>query len=217
MKRTIAVAATLAAFAATPVAAQNLIPNGNFEAGDTGFTSTYLNSLPWTNAGYYTFTTDPALLCSACFPSMGDHTTGTGKMLYLDGAGSGDYFYANTVNVVPGANYVFHFYSAVLGPVYRANLAATINGSPVGSAFTPNYGSWTDFSYSFTASGSTVSIKLFDNTLGYSYNDFVVDDVQLLGPRPAGSVPEPATWAMMIGGIGVIGAVTRRRRALAFA
>jgi hypothetical protein len=29
---------------------------------------------------------------------------------------------------------------------------------------------------------------------------------------PAGAVPEPASWAMMVGGFGVIGAVTRRRK-----
>ncbi len=30
---------------------------------------------------------------------------------------------------------------------------------------------------------------------------------------PAGAVPEPATWAMMVGGLGLVGAATRRRSA----
>ena len=33
------------------------------------------------------------------------------------------------------------------------------------------------------------------------------------GPNPGGAVPEPATWAMMIGGIGAAGGALRRRKA----
>ncbi len=35
------------------------------------------------------------------------------------------------------------------------------------------------------------------------------------GPAPTGAVPEPATWALMIGGFGLAGAALRRRRAIA--
>jgi hypothetical protein len=31
--------------------------------------------------------------------------------------------------------------------------------------------------------------------------------------RGAGAIPEPATWAMMIGGLGLVGASLRRRAA----
>jgi hypothetical protein len=42
---------------------------------------------------------------------------------------------------------------------------------------------------------------IFDN---FSYTNLVFD--------PALSVPEPATWAMMIGGMGMVGGAMRRRR-----
>ncbi len=40
---------------------------------------------------------------------------------------------------------------------------------------------------------------------GVGYDDFIVGSL-------AGAVPEPATWAMMIGGVGMIGGALRRRR-----
>ena len=56
--------------------------------------------------------------------------------------------------------------------------------------------------------------------------DGLVDEVRVLSPNPDffvmddvtfNSVPEPATWALMIGGFGLVGAVLRRRRGLVHA
>ena len=51
-------------------------------------------------------------------------------------------------------------------------------------------------------------------TLTYSYS--VGSNISVVGP-PTGAVPEPATWAMMIGGFGLVGAGMRRRRMVASA
>jgi hypothetical protein len=54
----------------------------------------------------------------------------------------------------------------------------------------------------------------------------LVDEVQVVSPWPNffvmddvtfNSVPEPATWTLMIGGFGLVGAVLRRRRGLVHA
>ena len=55
-------------------------------------------------------------------------------------------------------------------------------------------------------------------SLSSSKNSFEIDNFAVLstGTNPlGGGVPEPATWAMMIIGFGGIGALLRRRRALA--
>jgi hypothetical protein len=52
------------------------------------------------------------------------------------------------------------------------------------------------------SSGSSV-------TLTYSYS--VGDNIDVVGP-PTGAVPEPATWAMMLGGFGAVGGALRSRR-----
>jgi len=49
-------------------------------------------------------------------------------------------------------------------------------------------------------------------SLTYSYS--VGDNIDVVGP-PTGGVPEPATWAMMLGGMGLIGGAMRRARAKA--
>lgn len=49
-----------------------------------------------------------------------------------------------------------------------------------------------------------------------SYWGAILDDIKITAPDPtptSGAVPEPASWAMMVGGFGLLGAAMRRRRA----
>ena len=69
----------------------NLIVNGDFESGNTGFGTEYSyldpsNTGPWTLGPEYLYTvsTDPSLYHSA-WSSFGDHTSGTGKMMIVNG------------------------------------------------------------------------------------------------------------------------------------
>ncbi len=63
------------------------------------------------------------------------------------------------------------------------------------------------FNYDAYAYGSNLS---FPNSTGGSGPAY-------LGPNAILAVPEPASWALMIGGFGLVGAATRRRRSLAAA
>ena len=68
----------------------------------------------------------------------------------------------------------------------------------------------------------TAATDIFANTtlaaLGLTPGQFnfgtYSDTIQLniIGDSVVGAVPEPATWAMMIGGFGIAGASMRRRR-----
>jgi hypothetical protein len=65
---------------------QNLIANGDFELGNTGFTSDYVYStLGTSNLGECSIVSDPKLSQSAS-SSFGDHTSGTGLMLHANGS-----------------------------------------------------------------------------------------------------------------------------------
>src|SRR5262245_17414202 len=62
----------------------NLIVNGTFEAGNTGFATDYqYDSTPWDDAQYY-LTTDPSTI-HFLGVRYGDHTTGRGLMMAANG------------------------------------------------------------------------------------------------------------------------------------
>ncbi len=69
---------------------------------------------------------------------------------------------------------------------------------------------WTHVSFSFTAGGAG-SLSAYVGTSSADTKGPLVDNFNL-SVSPAGAVPEPATWALMIGGFGGAGAMLRRRR-----
>ncbi|MDP3370868.1 MAG: PEPxxWA-CTERM sorting domain-containing protein [Brevundimonas sp.] len=67
---------------------------------------------------------------------------------------------------------------------------------------------WKTGAFSFTGTGSPTTVTLAATSGG---NGGVFFDK--ISVQSAGAVPEPATWALMIGGFGMAGAMLRRRRA----
>ncbi len=79
------------------------------------------------------------------------------------------------------------------------------------------YTDWTEVSIAVTA-GHDYELSLLANDCpygghaGYAYLDGFGDVVGGGGTPPVGGVPEPSTWALLIGGFGMTGAAMRRRR-----
>lgn len=159
----------------------NLIVNGDFEAGNTGFFSNYLysptNLVP---EGTYAVLPNPQT-AHAGFAPCGDHTSGGGNMMAVNGAGIPNLnVWCQTVAIQPNTQYVFSAWVTSLHPSSPARLQFSINGSPIGPIFTApsTTCTWLNF-YTLWNSGTntsaTICIVNQNTTLGG--NDFALDDI----------------------------------------
>ncbi len=218
MKKPIAIAAmaVLLNLASGAAASGNLITNGDFSAGATGFTTGYTNATLQLG-GNFQVHTSPATALGAypSFQDFGDHTTGTGLMFIANGALAADTtVWSQTITVKANAKYRFSFFATSIdNAISPTTLAWYVNGIAYGSsalADTPNF--WEAHGSKFnTGAATSVTLRLVNDNLDAISNDFAVDDFSLV-KISTGAVPEPASWAMMLIGFGAIGAAARSRR-----
>lgn len=205
-------------------AAADLIVNGNFEAGTTtsaGFTTGYTVSPGFLDGpGLVDVTKNPAAENKWWPTSFGDHTTGSGFLLAINGATTPNTpVWSQTVAVTPGTNYNFSAWSANLYPTNAAKLDFLFNGTSIGT-FSPGLtvGKWGEFSGSWNSGTATsVTISIIDRNLERFGNDFVIDDISMTGGiGTAGEAPEPSTLVLCgIGAVGGLAGYIRRRKAVA--
>lgn len=180
------------------------LTNGNFESGGNGV-GFLINGIGYTQinpttgsstSGNYAITTNPQLLNSS-FISGGDHTTGTGKMLIVDGnttAGSRLWSCTSTggalTGFTAGLTYTFSYWiksvsNDVTNNATQANINVFfVNASNINPASTNSYAplpsqGWTRVSYTFTATTNNALIELRNNNLSVLGNDFAIDDITL--------------------------------------
>jgi hypothetical protein len=172
---------TVTAFASSG----NLVVNGNFSAGITGFTSSYTVGTggPWglvSNEGTYAVANAPSAVHSN-FASFGDHTTGNGAMLVVNGSSvAGQSIWCQTIAVQPNTDYAFSAWLATAFAQSPAQLVFNINGAPVGNPLLAPAvtGQWAGF-YAIWNSGSstTATICIVNQNTSVSGNDFALDDI----------------------------------------
>ena len=163
----------------------NLVVNGDFSSGNTGFTSTYpyvsgYNSLY--PEGVYAITTDPFSVHDMAY-SFGDHTNGNGNMMAVNGASSPTSFWCENINVTPNTYYSFSAWFANWSSDTMNNLPLiqfSINNNLIGSInnFPNTHSTWFQF-YTTWYSGNNTNINLCinDQQTAATGNDFTMDDV----------------------------------------
>ncbi len=214
---------------ATPAFAQNLVGNGSFESGFSGWT---LSATP---------ATDPYPPVVITYGNTNTYPTGAfGEAILADNVASRSpdavgthvaYFSSDVavdtitttapIVLVGGTTYNlgFDYYvplngfnnpnDATLKLLLGTSTVASLQGGSPGSGITPQ--TWYNFNATFTPTATTTSTLSFQfQGLGVTAADFAIDRVYVVA---ATSVPEPATWGMMILGFGVVGGLARRRRA----
>jgi gliding motility-associated-like protein len=154
--------------------------NGNFSSGNTGFLTAYTyNATSIWNEGTYTVGPNPSAV-HPNFGSWGDHTTGTGNYMLVNGSTGGNkILWRQIVSFPPGVQVTVKWWmlTFVTPPgSLQLKLAGTNIGNPVS---TPNStGSWSQATRTFTvpASGSA-TINLVTTSAALSGNDFGIDDI----------------------------------------
>lgn len=195
-------------FLNTKAASQELLLNGDFTAGNSGF-STDLVHVPggFIYEAQYDVTTDPLLVHWAEGTySYGDHTSGTGNMLVVNGPTiSTTTIWAETVSVFEGTEYVFSGWVSSWRNGPFSNLRLSINDIPILDFWSPSTPAvWQNFETAWNSGTSTsAAIVIYDLSTDQAGNDFALDDLSF-------SVPEPTSSALLIGAVALAG--VRRRR-----
>jgi len=141
--------------------------------------------------------------------------TGTTGQGVGNGTGSPAIFKKNS----DGSTDISTLFPTISGSEFSVNYTSATNslsftytpgaGDPVVHYFAINQAGQTFLYYDASPilSGSIALSSLFPNNPGWSHITFF--------DTGAPAVPEPATWAMMIGGFGMMGAALRRRQKVA--
>ncbi|WP_169981407.1 PEP-CTERM sorting domain-containing protein [Tautonia rosea] len=183
---------------ASPASAENLIYNGDFELGDVGFNTDYPNA-PQTFG--YQIVRNPNEDWYSGFASFGDHTTGDGFMLAVDGATIlNQVVWEQTVTLPIQQLYDFSVWVAPMSSPNPADLEFQIEQGGInrrlgGLKLSSEPGVWTKFSRRFIVGPQIqtgpATIKIVNMETAGVGNDFALDDLRL------SVIPEPSTLVLV--------------------
>jgi gliding motility-associated-like protein len=178
---------TLTAYAEDP-SNPNLIVNGDFSAGNTGFTSDYnyvtdvAGNQEMEPEGTYAVLTNPNNVHWG-FSSCNDHSPGTGNMMVVNGAASFQNVWCETIPVSPDSYFNISAWVASVVSSSPAVLQFSINGSPIGAIVNavPSTCVWVPFNTVWNSGSNTTAeiciLNLNTEPLG---NDFALDDISMI-------------------------------------
>jgi gliding motility-associated-like protein len=177
--------------------------NGNFSLGNTGFTSQYTNNQfsIW-NEGTYAVGPNPNAV-HANFGTWGDHTTGTGNYMIVNGSVLPNRTIWQQTVTFPGGAQVTMSYWVLSLALPPGSLRVMVNGAQAGTAQAApsSIGTWSLRTQTFTAPANGVCIiALQAVTTAGSGNDFGLDDISFsyacTASKPVWLVPNPKPNAL---------------------
>ena len=168
---------------------QDLVNNGQFTNGNTGFTSSYTYS--GTPGGHALWSEGTYAIGNNAnnwhenFQGAHDHTSGNGNYMIINGnTNPGAIAWSQNITIEPYTYYVFNTWVTTVCSSPYANLQFSINGSTIGSIFNAptTYGvnnTWLNFYYLWynNSAARTATISIVNQNTTASGNDFGLDDI----------------------------------------
>jgi hypothetical protein len=208
-------AVAIAAATVAPAHAANLIVNGGFEASNSQ-TSTPPG---WTNIGHADGVISYAAFGTPAYDGLNYYDIG-GFGAPTPAVNDG---IMQTIATVIGQSYRLTFgrsgentqgVSTVLGVTTGALVTSFTHVGTGAGVFNDPF-STTTIDFVATSAATAIKFQIFSSTQ-IGFNDPLIDAVSVEAVRNGG-VPEPAAWAMMLAGFGLVGGAMRRRGTLATA
>ncbi|HSC55374.1 MAG TPA: LamG-like jellyroll fold domain-containing protein [Phnomibacter sp.] len=158
----------------------NLVVNGDFNAGNTGFTSEFAFVANNTTDGEYTVGNIPKAW-NAALSSCTDHSGGTGNMLMAHGIPQDNkVVWKQAITIVPNTDYEFSTWIQALSTLNATALQFSINGVNLGNpiAVGSSACTWTRFHTIWNSgNNNTAVISIVNKNTLVQGNDFALDDI----------------------------------------
>lgn len=156
----------------------NLVTNGDFSAGNTGFSTQFNYSTTLVNDGNYYIGTNAASYHNQF------SGTGSGNFMIVNSGWPSAHFYVwcQTITVCPEQTYALSYKVRTLSNAQPARLQWWVDGSSTGPEVTlPSFGGWQTITHSFTTgTGQTTAPFCLRVMSGDGVgNDFGIDDISI--------------------------------------
>ncbi len=157
-----------------------LVVNGDFSAGNTGFSSLYTySSFAW--PGFYGITTN-AFTNNSNWCTGGDHTTGSGNFFWVDASNTttGVLIWSQSFTVQPNTNYIFSCWVNTLDPQGPGTLQFSINNQLIGPLLTApsTLCTWAQYCVMWNSGSNTgAAVGIANQSVFFAGNDMGIDDI----------------------------------------
>lgn len=188
-----------------------LVTNGGFEDGFTGFTTEFANTTPSRPNGVQqaSVITNGSAFGLEEFAGDSFLAVNGGNDLNTD-----PLLWSQDISVVAGTTYDFSVQVGTATPVVLGNLSVQFDGTEILEILAPAAdNTYEQFTTSFTATSSGVfALSFFELSTGFGGNDYGLDDISLTfddaGTAP--TVPLPAGGVLLLAGLGGLAFMRRR-------
>jgi len=185
--------------------ASDLVVNGGFESGLSG----------WTSGGGQV---DATLVSnySSCCAIYNSYPYNSGNAAFFGSGNLPGGWISQNLATTAGDSYTLSFlYGAIAASNLQTMNVSVLNGSTVlASTDVSAYGTYNvanmmaNNTLNFTATSSSTTLKFADTSLITNNTDGVLGNVSI----PVAAVPEPETYAMMLAGLGLMGFMVHRKK-----